>query len=197
MGPCVTSSTSAVAVVEAARASGSERVLLLSSGAVYGPQPPDLPELPETHPRWPRHHGGLLVLRRREADHRTAIPALRSSTAGSHACSPCSGRTRTLRQLRRAEHDQAGSRRRRHPADRRRQPGPQLLLRVRRDDRPAGAAARFASEATYNIGNRDGDCHHRTGGRHGGSRSSAAIPVTTGERSHSRSGRARPLSPAP
>ena len=39
----------AVVVVEAARASGSERILLLSSGAVYGPQPPDLPELPETH----------------------------------------------------------------------------------------------------------------------------------------------------
>jgi nucleoside-diphosphate-sugar epimerase len=39
----------AVAVVEAARASASERILLLSSGAVYGPQPPDMAGLPETH----------------------------------------------------------------------------------------------------------------------------------------------------
>ena len=39
----------AVAVVEAARASGSERILLVSSGAVYGPQPSVLPGLPETY----------------------------------------------------------------------------------------------------------------------------------------------------
>jgi dTDP-glucose 4,6-dehydratase len=39
----------AASVADVARASAAKRVVLISSGAVYGDQPPDLPEIPETY----------------------------------------------------------------------------------------------------------------------------------------------------
>ena len=49
-------------VLEFSRRCGAERILMISSGAVYGPQPPELERIPEEHPCRPVTEYGIAKL---------------------------------------------------------------------------------------------------------------------------------------
>ena len=76
-------------VLDLAMAAGTKRFLLTSSGAVYGPQPPELEHVPETHPGAPspQQPGAAYGNGKRAAEWLASAYTALSAQGGLSACS--------------------------------------------------------------------------------------------------------------